>query len=187
VVWAVYNLEFRNELLSLGMHYGVKSYDASPPTVEYSKPDFYRGIIDGNGSLGFTAKEFPFVSLVTASQNMSDAYLEYLSNLLDKQKESTRNKRDEVFNIAVYKEDAQLLVKTLYYPGCLAIPRKYESASAISLWKRPSDMRLINFERRHWTDEEDIFVFNHSIEESMEMLNRTDKSIKIRLWRLHNR
>jgi len=47
-------------------------------------------------------------------------------------------------------------------------------------------MKKIDFDRRKWLKNEDFFVNNHSIEESILELKRTRKSIEIRKIRLKN-
>jgi intein/homing endonuclease len=180
----IHSLDFRNELLSLGIPYGKKSNVISTPSVAFSKRDYFRGIIDGDGSLGITSRGLPFVSLVTLSEELANAYIEYIYEITGKAKTTSRNMRDDVYNIAIYKEDAQAFVSELYYDGCIALSRKIESALEITRWIRPDNMRKIDFERRIWSLEEDSYIVSHSIEDSVVQLNRTAKSIQVRLWRL---
>src|SRR5690348_16046030 len=60
-------LEGRTRLLELGLPVGRKSAIIAPPTEPFSHSDYLRGIIDADGSVGFTARGWPFISLVTAS------------------------------------------------------------------------------------------------------------------------
>jgi len=182
----VYDLNFRNALIKLGMVYGRKSYSINLPKSELSEKDYFRGVIDGDGSLGLTSNGYPFVSLVTSSEAFAEAYLNFLKGITGKAKNITRNKRDGVFNIAIFKEDAQLLAALLYYPDCLALSRKVEAALKIAEWVRPNTMRKIEFERNRWTLEEDSYILTHTVEESAEFLQRTHKSIKVRLWRIRD-
>jgi phage-related protein len=45
-------------------------------------------------------------------------------------------------------------------------------------------MIKIDFERKKWTKDEDDYIMTHNIVESMKYLDRTEKSINIRLYRL---
>lgn len=83
-------------------------------------------------------------------------------------------------------EDAQKVCKNLYYNNCLCINRKLEKVEEILKWNRPKDMRKVN-KRKKWDDEQDNFIMNHTIEESMEKLDRTKSSIKTRLYRLRKK
>jgi len=47
-------------------------------------------------------------------------------------------------------------------------------------------MKKIDFERRKWSLYEDDFIMKHTIEESINKLKRTKKSIEIRKIRLKN-
>jgi len=132
----IFNLEFRNEIVKCGVPYGKKSNIIQPPIVKYSENDYWRGIIDGDGSLGFTTQGFPFISLVTASENLYLAFKKFLKKH-DIDINLNRNKRDNVYNIMLNKEKAQLIVRLLYVNSTISLKRKYEKALEILSWKRP--------------------------------------------------
>ncbi|MCH5583442.1 hypothetical protein MK805_00405 [Shimazuella sp. AN120528] len=181
----VYDNKFRDQLIKLGMFYGKKSSLIFPPKYSYSEIDYFRGYIDGDGSLGLTSSGIPFLSIVTSSEEFANAYLNFIYKITGKVKTSSPNKRDKVHNIAVFKEDAQSIAKVLYYEGCLAIPRKMEKAKEILNWKRPKTMRKIR-NRKRWTHEEDQYIISNSIEDSVKFLNRTKQSVSMRIWRIRN-
>lgn len=183
--WTAYSLEFRQQLIALGMPEGQKSGVIAPPQVNFSKPDYYRGIIDADGALGLTANEFPFLSLTTDSEALAQGFIGFIEEVTGKLKTTTRNTRDGIYNVAVYKEDAQALVTTMYYEGCLGLPRKIEKAKQVIEWIRPLSMKKID-NRKFWSSKEDSFILNHSIKDSMSTLGRSEKSISLRLWRLRN-
>jgi hypothetical protein len=183
--WTVYDLAFRQTLLALGMPEGRKSGIVEPPEVEFSRPDYYRGIVDADGALGLTSNEYPFLTLTTHSAALANGYMEFVEQIIGKAKTSSRNSRDQVFNIAVFKEDAQRLAAVMYYEGSLALPRKLEKARQVAKWVRPMGMRRVD-NRKRWTPEEDSFVLNHSITESMLALGRSEQSVSLRRWRLLN-
>jgi hypothetical protein len=184
-ILTVYAKEFRDELGKLGLMVGRKSQTVSAPSVEYVQADYFRGIIDGDGSLGLTANQFPFLALCTASEGLATAYLAFVEKLTGKDKRLARNTRDGVFNLTLYKEDAQTVVSILYYESCLAIPRKSEAAKIIQTWQRPDNMRKMS-QKKFWTDEQDSYILSHSVEESALALRRTVQSVKMRLWRLRS-
>jgi len=183
--WTVYDLAFRQALLAIGMPEGRKSGIVKPPEMEFSQPDYYRGIVDADGALGLTSNEYPFLTLTTHSAAMANGYVEFVEQIIGKAKTSSRNSRDQVFNIAVFKEDAQRLAAAMYYEGGLALPRKMERARQVAEWVRPIGMRKVE-NRKRWTSEEDSYVLAHSITESMAALGRSENSIKLRRWRLFN-
>lgn len=184
VIWRVYDKRFRDYLESWGLVSGCKSELIKPPSCSFSKLDYFRGLIDGDGSLGLTSKGFPFLSLVTSSSHIVVEYLELINQITGKVKTSNRNKRDSIYNIVVYKEDAQILARNLYYDGCLCLTRKLIKANQVLSWSRPTDMKWVK-NRKLWTPEEDQFITNHSVECSMKVLDRSRNSIELRLWRLN--
>jgi hypothetical protein len=84
----------------------------------------------------------------------------------------------------VSKEDAQKLASYLYYPGCLCLDRKFQSAQKVNSWVRPPKMVKVTWERRRWTPEEDGIVLRLSFDEAAEKLDRTRLSVKVRKSRL---
>lgn len=129
-------LEFRTWLFECGFPKENKTFDAAPPKVNYVEKDFWRGFIDGDGSIGITAKNIPFVSLVTDSECIKDAYLDYLYRNYGLKKVSNRNKRDNAFNILITNEDAVQMAKDLYLDSDLYLDRKYQKAVELQSWVR---------------------------------------------------
>lgn len=185
----VYNKYFRDFLYKYGVPYGRKSKTVSPPLLinDLSKIDYVRGLIDGDGSLGFTKDGLPFVSFVTISTEMANFLTDIISEITGKPKKETNpNTRDKAYNIMILKEDAVIFCEKVYYDNCLSIDRKYNISKEIRKWVRPPEMKKVWFERRKWIKEEDEYIKNHTIEESMEKLERTETSIEMRLYRLKN-
>ena len=112
------------------------------------------------------------------------AYELFVRRITGKEKKIARNARDRVFNITLYKEDAQAVASILYYEGCISIPRKRQMALLIQTWRRPHSMRKVP-NKKFWTEEQDHYILAHTIEDSVMMLQRSIQSVKMRLWRLH--
>ena len=146
--------------------------------------DYWRGIIDGDGSIGITKNNIPFISLITCSEKLANQYIEFLEKNIGCKKITSRNKRDQAYVINVNIEYAQKLAKLLYYENCLSIDRKYNSALQVIDWVRPTNMKKRDFSVKKWNSSEDNYIIEHTVEESMKKLNRTKKSVEIRLWRL---
>ena len=91
-----------------------------------------------------------------------------------------------MYNICIYKEDAQLLTKELYYDDCLSINRKYLKSKEVLEWIRPKDMIKVD-NRKFWDKEQDKYILTHTIEESMKYLDRSENSVKMRVFRLKNK
>lgn len=179
----VSNRYYREALVESGITYGKKSTTIAPPKVPFSKPNYFRGVIDGDGSLGITGNGFPFLSLVTASQELATVYLEFITEITGITKSPKRNNRDGVFNIVLYKEQAQQLAKALYSHGGLSIRRKQDKFVQLMQWTRPTNMRII-LEQRTWTTNEDEVVKNNKPEIAAGLLNRSLSSVKNRKFRL---
>lgn len=177
----VHDLAFRN-LMKQYIPIGAKATCIHKP-IGVSEVDYFRGIIDGDGSMGYTSNGFPFLSLVTKSEQLAKDYVDFLESITGKRKVLNRNKRDCVYNIMISKEDAQEVLKVLYPENSLCIKRKYLMASQCLEWKRPSTMRK-QCPRKTWTSFEDNFILEHSLQESIDTLTRSKKSIKMRLYRL---
>jgi hypothetical protein len=186
IMLSVYNIEFREFLKKSGVPAGKKSEIIKPPIHinKFSPTDYIRGLYDGDGSLGYTSTNFPYVSFTTQSEFVKNFLIDYISEITFKnKKELTKNVRDNIYNIMITKEDAIMFCEKIYPENCLSINRKYKSAQEIKKWKRPSGMIKIE-NKKTWNKEDDLFIVTHSIVESMEELDRTESSIKNRLWRL---
>lgn len=134
----VNSLTYVKELNKLGIPIGKKSEIINIPNSEFSKKDFLRGIIDGDGSLGFLKNGDPFISFVTASESLKEFLIDFLfdEKIINYKKINNRNKRDGLFNICLRKKDAQNFVNFLYKDSTIYMNRKKEIADKISLWKR---------------------------------------------------
>lgn len=120
-VLSVFDRAFRDLVCQWGLPVGRKDMLIGPPTVAFSEVDYVRGLIDGDGSLGFTERGLPFLSLVTSSDALADFYVGFLHRTIGgRRKTTSRNRRDQVYNIAVFKEGAQAVAARLYYEGCLS-------------------------------------------------------------------
>jgi hypothetical protein len=185
VVLTFHDLRFRRELAALGYVAGKKSETVGPPRCVHDESGFWRGVVDGDGSLGMTGNERPFVSLVTASEQLRNAYVEFVARVAGVRPNPQRNARDRVFNIVVFDEPAQALVAQLYSDELIAIPRKLNAAKIVAAWRRPANRKRIDFERRKWTPEEDRSVLaGPPVAVIAAELGRTARSVNIRRWRL---
>lgn len=152
--WSLCALEARTKLNQLGLPYGRKSKTITPPRVPFSRRDYLRGVIDADGSVEYTSKELPFISLTTAGTAIG-AYLCFCARKITKvERLIKRNARDGIYNILYWTEAAQALGAHFRYPGCLSLQRKQTAADSLAVWARPSDMRVAP-DRRRWTESED--------------------------------
>jgi intein/homing endonuclease len=181
VTLSAFSQEFREFLNSNGIPYGVKHQIIKPPT-NVEKIDYLRGLIDGDGSVGYTSNGIPFVSLCTCSDAIADFFKSFIKENFNYDKYSSRNKRDDAYNLSVYRNVAVKLANILYYDGCLALNRKTDSAKTLK-WGKPDHYKM---KQRPFSEQEDRVIFNSTRKEAAEKLNRTYKSIVMRRWRLEN-
>jgi len=179
------NWGFRKELNALGIPYGKKSKIIAPPKSDFCEKDYIRGLVDGDGSIGITGAEFPFISIVIKSEILKDYLFNVIKKNTGERKKINRNARDDVYNIMINKEKAQQFIQYLYYPGCLALKRKLRKAEIALKWTRPKGMRRV-LNKKFWENWEDEYILNHNIEESCDYLKRTKSSVSMRLWRFKN-
>jgi len=178
------DMKFRNEINKLGIPYGKKSENVIPPTTDFCERDYIRGLIDGDGSVGITRKALPFISISVKSEPLKNYLCEIIEKIVGEKKRLSRNKRDNTYNIMLGRERAQKFIKYLYYPGCLSLKRKLRKVKSALKWKRPKDLKRIF--SKFWEPWEDKYILDHPLKESRNYLERTERSIKMRLWRFKN-
>ncbi|MGW2379890.1 hypothetical protein [Streptomyces sp. NPDC001658] len=182
--WTLWSLEARTLLNELGLPYGRKSKTVAPPCVEFSDRDYVRGIIDADGSVGYTSQGHPFVSLTTQSTPIGTYLCLYVEEITGAARTLKRNARDDIYNILYTKENAQQLASHLYYPGCLSLSRKQDAADSLGSWVRPANM-----ERRppriRWTAEMDrVLLSAPTIAHAAAELGYSRSPCQNRRWKL---
>lgn len=146
VIFSNYHREFRQMLIDAGFPISNKTNLASSPKVPFNEISFWRGVIDGDGSIGFTSQNEPFISLVTKSEFLKDSYLDFLKKTFNIEKHLKRNTRDCVYNIVVKNEVAVELAKLLYLDqdNILCLNRKLQQAQLLQTWQRIKKKRTIS-------------------------------------------
>lgn len=181
--WVNYSWQLRKNLVYCGFPTENKTLTCSIPKVKYSEIDFWRGVIDGDGSVGFRKTGKPFIGFGTKSKILKNEFLKFLDCNYNIHKNANRNKRDNFYNITITNGDAQILANSLYRNAELYIDRKYKKAKFIFSQQQLPKNKTPNY----WDAREDNFILSHSVEESISKLNRSKSSVKTRLWRLRNR
>lgn len=135
-----------------GMPLRDKTNCIAPPIGNYSKPDFWRGVIDGDGSIGIKTVECqPFISLVTKSELLKEAFCDYIYELTGFRPNLHRNKRDGIYNITVHGEKALIITKAIYQDADIYLQRKYDKFLEIQHWTKKNMKGVV---RKKWTTQE---------------------------------
>lgn len=183
----IYDLEFRKFLELNGVPDGNKSNIVRSP-FQCDHPlanDYLRGLIDGDGSLGISSDNKPFLGFVTFSPYLKDFFVEWVElNTNRKFHKVNRTSRDNIFQPIVYNENAKIAIEKIYYPDCIALIRKLKKAEEVVQWTRPENIKKIDFKRTPWETWEDEIILSYSPTEASKKLNRTIKSVSCRKVRL---
>lgn len=185
--WRICNLAFRRELESCGVPPGRKSNQVAPPVGPFHQRGYFRGLLDGDGSVGFTRAGAPFVGFVTASSSLADFFCSTVRTVSGALRTPKRNTRDDVFSLIVANDPAARLAEWAYPPGCFALDRKRLAAESVAAWRRPPGMRarpLLG--KRSWSAEEDAIALSSTVKEAARVLGRTESAVVIRRWRLRH-
>ena len=180
---------FRSFLEENGVPVGRKSNIIKPPIDldQNLHVDYLRGLIDGDGSVGITSVNKPFLGFVTGSEVMKDFFVWWMEkNTERKFTKLSRTSRDNIYQPVLYNEDAQSAIIKIYYSNCMALKRKLEKAKEVIQWERPLDIKKVNFQRKRWEPWEDGILMDCSNQEAVANLGRSLKSVTIRRWRLNN-
>jgi hypothetical protein len=185
VTLTVFDQTFR-ENISKFLPVGKKSEIVTPPIDldGFSKQDYIRGLIDSDGSLGVTGENKPFISFCTQSEALKDFLINSISEVVGAEKRPNRNKRDNVYNICLFNEDAVAYAKYLYDGSETYLKRKYEKYQEMLSWVRRTPKRKSR--PKTWLPSEDEVVKDPmlSLDQKVETLNRSKLSIRMRAWRL---
>jgi len=179
----------RIELARLGMRPGPKSLDVAPPKeCGLVSRAYLRGVLDGDGSVGFTRTGAPFVSLVTASEPMARFFEDQVWQVCRVRRSTQRNTRDGVFNVMVTNVSAALMAGHCWQAGDWPVmARKASAAAEVAAWKPPPEKAgRYGVKREKWTAAQDELLFSHPLAEAAEILGRTMKSVSVRRWRLRH-
>lgn len=130
---------FIKELIEFGFPTESKTINARPPIVEYDKDAFWRGVIDGDGSVGIR-KTSPhsteaFVSLTTKSETLKNEFNAYIAAITGKQYNFKRNKRDDVYNLTFAGFNACKILNSIYKNSTIHLDRKYQKYLDCLAWK----------------------------------------------------
>ena len=139
VKFSIYRNSFIKSLVDFGFPTEQKTLNACPPAAEYDQNAFWRGVIDGDGSLGLRKSgqyTKPFLSLTTKSEKLKNAFCEYLFLITGKTYNPTRNKRDDIYNIGCGGITCCQVLREIYKDSTLYLNRKYEKYLECLGWEK---------------------------------------------------
>lgn len=118
-----------------------KTFTACPPAWDYDENAFWRGVIDGDGSLGIRKCQTkigtePYISLTTQSEALKLAYHDYILKITGLNEKNKRNKRDNIYNIVLAKSRCWDLCDALYQNTTIHLNRKYQKYLEIINWRQ---------------------------------------------------
>jgi hypothetical protein len=181
-----YDQATRRSAAAAGIPVGRKSDRIAPPVGPLAVPDYLRGLLDGDGSIGFTRKGEPFVSVVTASPAIARFFCDAVRDVCRVVRTARPNRRDGVYNILVLNLAAVRLAEWAWYsPDVLGLERKKKAAREVSLWRPPAEKAgRYQVVRKPWTRTDDLIVLSHGLSEAARLLDRSISSVSARKWRL---
>jgi hypothetical protein len=147
---------------------------AAPKGIQYSEKDYWRGVMDGDGSLGIKKDGSTFISIVTASEQLYLDYKDFLSTTIGVDINCNRNKRDNIYNLTLINYSAFMLTKLLYNDCHISINRKQHLASAVINHDYQS---LMSNSKHKFTHEEDSVILKSPLVDSIKSLSYLHGSI----------
>lgn len=145
---------------------------------------YLRGFLDADGSIGLTSLGIPFVSFATVSESLKNFILRDIKETIGFEMRINRNNRDNIFNITLFRENAVEYSRRLYNEASVYLNRKFEKYLEVQQQIRLVPKRLGVQKRQLSYEDLIVLSSDFSMEEKIKLLERTDKSIKTRIWRL---
>ncbi|MEV6218954.1 LAGLIDADG family homing endonuclease [Nocardia sp. NPDC051833] len=181
-----YDRSTRQAFANLGVPVGRKTRHIGPPAQRFAEADYLRGLLDGDGSIGFTRKGEPFVSFVTASSAAAEFFCRAVRNVCGVERSCRPNRRDGVCNVMVLnRAAAQLAAWAWYEPTVIGVERKRAAATRVAQWSpAPAKAGRYGVTRKRWTAADDEVVRANTPTVAAALLGRTVSSVSARQWRL---
>lgn len=139
VSFNVYRQYFIKDLIDFGFPIENKTENAKPPIVEYDENAFWRGVLDGDGSIGIRkekSRHSAFLSLTTKSEELKNAFCKYVNRLSGVHCNPKRNKRDSIYNITIAGTMACKILKEVYKNSTIHLDRKYNKYLECLKWEQ---------------------------------------------------
>lgn len=112
-----------SDLRDLGMKERKSTREVAPECFAFDR-HFWRGMVDGDGSLFMCKLKGPVLTLC-GSETICNQFLDYCKTLVDGIKSSVRQHKGELFTIKLTKNKCLPVVQHLYLDQQICLPRKY--------------------------------------------------------------
>lgn len=135
-----HHLAFRSDRMAEALaRFGVvphKSLTAEVAGLE-DDPHFWRGVIDGDGCLGWHSQEkhpLPLLNVV-GSKPLLEQFMGFVRRLFPRSRANVGPTHSRAWTFSIVGHSAYAVVKALYGECHLALPRKWETARALLQWQ----------------------------------------------------
>lgn len=112
-----------SDLRDLGMEERKSTREVAPECFAFDR-HFWRGMVDGDGSLFMCKLRGPVLTLC-GSEIICNQFLDYCKTLVDGIKSSVRRHKGELFTIKLTKNKCLPVAQHLYLDQEICLPRKY--------------------------------------------------------------
>ena len=112
-----------SDLRDLGMEERKSTREVAPDCFAFDR-HFWRGMVDGDGSLFMCKLKGPVLTLC-GSETICNQFLDYCKTLVDGIKSSVRRHKGELFTIKLTKNKCLPIARYLYLDQQICLPRKY--------------------------------------------------------------
>jgi hypothetical protein len=129
----VFSVRLGQRVLDLGR------YEGQVPMTLTSSRHFWRGVVDGDGSVGFTSKGFPSLQLV-GTRRLMDAFLQFLREEGLAARMTVRPSKS-IYTVSTAGHTAAAIVHLLYANGPVALNRKAAAAELVMAQERRDEDR----------------------------------------------
>ena len=132
--------KFIKELIDFGFPTKDKTLNAAPPILNYDKNAFWRGVIDGDGSIGLSRNSYnddnhAFLSLTTKSEILKNEFCKYIKTITGQELNPHRNKRDNIYNITITSYKCISVLKEIYKNATIYLNRKNQKYLECLKWE----------------------------------------------------
>lgn len=112
-----------SDLRDLGMKERKSTREVAPECFAFDR-HFWRGMVDGDGSLFMCKLKGPVLTLC-GSETICNQFLDYCKTLVDGIKSTVRRHKGDLFAVKLTKNKCLPVVRHMYRDNQICLPRKY--------------------------------------------------------------